>query len=175
VLYWGSPVPGLCFNATVFLSADALGRHRPTTPFYFDAIGRSNFLNGATQPKLATPVRARDASTYFDRALIGERFIKVAEAAIAVDPLSSSGFQIAIQSEITASVTVNTLLSRPHSTELALRFYRNSQRETCAGQAAWACGELFRISAVQPHRVLARQIRQSGHKTLPRARSRNTS
>jgi flavin-dependent dehydrogenase len=90
--------------------------------FYRHTVERAELLAGSTHQKLAGPVRARDASAYFEARLIGDGFIKVGEAAMAADPLSSSGIQLAIQSGIAASVIVNTLLRRPSSSEIAERF-----------------------------------------------------
>ena len=60
---------------------------------------------------------------------MAEDSIKVGDAALALDPLSSSGVQKAIQSALAGSVVVNTLLQRPGEQALAREFYRENLSE----------------------------------------------
>jgi flavin-dependent dehydrogenase len=136
--YWGSPIPGLWYTATIFIGHDDLPPRWDVAEFYRHSVERADLLDGSSAARLAGRVRARDASAYFDSKLIGDGFIKVGEAAMATDPLSSSGIQLAIQSGIAAGVTVNTLLLQPGSSEIAERFYRSMQGDAHERQAAWA-------------------------------------
>jgi flavin-dependent dehydrogenase len=102
-------------------------------------------------------VRARDASAYFEARLIGDGFIKVGEAAMAADPLSSSGIQLAIQSGIAASAIVNTLLRRPSSSEIAERFYGSRKARRMTDRSVGG-GDLLGISAGLRHALLASKV-----------------
>ena len=76
-----------------------------------------------------------------------EDSIKVGDAALALDPLSSSGVQKAIQSALAGSVVVNTLLQRPRAQALARQFYRESLSEASTRHRAWARGHYAQVAA----------------------------
>src|SRR5712675_2169144 len=50
--------------------------------------------------------------------------IQLGDAALAIDPISSSGVQKAIQTALSGAIVANTLLRRPELTDAALSFYR---------------------------------------------------
>ena len=62
------------------------------------------------------------------------------DAALAIDPISSSGVQKAIQSALSGAIVANTLLRRPELTEAALRFYRAQLTEASDRHRRWAAG-----------------------------------
>jgi hypothetical protein len=64
--------------------------------------------------------------------------IRVGEAALAIDPISSSGVQKAIQSALSGAIVANTLLHRSASSEIAMRFYRSSLADASERHARWA-------------------------------------
>jgi flavin-dependent dehydrogenase len=137
--YWGSPVPGRGFNAMVFVDRDtpreggmALPRH------YHGLIEASRLLAGADAAQLDGAVFGCDATSFEDSQYQGDGFIKVGEAAFAIDPLSSSGVQVAIQSALAGSVVVHTILANPNSTDVAQRFYAQHVKNESARHAALA-------------------------------------
>ena len=69
------------------------------------------------------------------------------DAALALDPLSSSGVQKAIQSALAGSVVVNTLLQRPRAEALARQFYRESLSEASLRHRIWARGHYAQVAA----------------------------
>ncbi|HUF20232.1 MAG TPA: FAD-dependent monooxygenase [Burkholderiales bacterium] len=66
--------------------------------------------------RASTPVLAGEA--------VGDDWIRVGDAAMAVDPLSGNGIFQAISSALQAPAVVNTLLRRPQAGELAKAFHR---------------------------------------------------
>jgi flavin-dependent dehydrogenase len=136
--YWGSPVPGRGFNAMVFIDAANLKQHRPIHQYYRLLIDRSRLMAGATKARLSSRVCACDATPYLDRRSAGAGFIKVGEASVSLDPLSSSGVQSAIQSGISASIVVHTVLLRPTSEAMAQQFYQDSQCAAFARHSSWS-------------------------------------
>jgi hypothetical protein len=97
-------------------------------------------------------VQVADASPYLDEECVTDDSIKVGDAALAFDPLSSSGVQKAIQSALAGSAVVNTLLQRPSAQDLARRFYRDSMAEASQRHRTWACGHYAKVAATRPGR-----------------------
>lgn len=54
---------------------------------------------------------------------LGERIIRIGDAAVAPDPLSGHGVYVALGGAQAAAVTVNTLLGKPENAQLAQSFY----------------------------------------------------
>jgi flavin-dependent dehydrogenase len=137
--YWGSPVPGGRFNAMVFIDRKAGLRGGGTLAQHYRAlIAASHLLTGAGTAELTGPVLGCDASSYRDEHCVGDGFLRIGEAAFAIDPLSSSGVQAAIQSALAASVAVHTMLSRADATAVAHSFYAEHVRYAADQHAAWA-------------------------------------
>lgn len=72
--------------------------------------------SGELHARASTPILAAEA--------VGEDWIRVGDAAMAVDPLSGNGIFQALSSALQAPAVVNTLLRRPHSAEPAKAFHR---------------------------------------------------
>jgi hypothetical protein len=65
-------------------------------------------------------------------------FARVGDACCALDPLSSTGVEKAVQSATIAAIAIHTMLKRPDRADLCLRFYRDRQQETISAHRAWA-------------------------------------
>jgi len=74
-------------------------------------------------------VRACDASSRYAQEPASSDFVRVGDANLSVDPLSSQGVQLAIAAGIQAAVVVNTLARCPENSEAAAGFYRDRQKE----------------------------------------------
>jgi len=137
--YWGSPVPGCGFNAMVLVDADDRRRAgKPIAARYRALIGESSLLAGARAARLESPVFACDATCYCDAFASGPGYLKVGEASFAIDPLSSTGVQKAIQTALAAAVVAHTILLRPAAADTARAFYRDDQRHSVAQHAQWS-------------------------------------
>jgi hypothetical protein len=123
----------------VFIDRKIGPRGRATLPQHYRAlIGGSHLLAAADSAELAGAVLSCDATSYHDAHCVGDGFLKIGEAALAIDPLSSSGVQAAIQSALAAGVAVHTMLSRTGSIPVAQCFYADHVRYTSNRHAAWA-------------------------------------
>lgn len=69
-------------------------------------------------------VAARTAAPVLHPAPVGDRHLRVGDAALAVDPLSGNGLFQALSTGLMAVAVVNTLLRRPGDAALAAGFYR---------------------------------------------------
>jgi flavin-dependent dehydrogenase len=149
--YWGVPLPNGTYNAMVFVDAAEFRTRRAVSlrASYRALIARSGLKATCCDLDLSGPVRVADATAYLDRDSIGPRCIKVGESALALDPLSSSGVQKAINTALVAAVVINTLLRCPHMAEAAHQFYLGNLRETSERHRGWAANYYARAAAVR--------------------------
>ncbi|MCB1717903.1 MAG: tryptophan 7-halogenase [Candidatus Competibacteraceae bacterium] len=70
------------------------------------------------------PVVARASTPLLHRAAVADNWIRVGDAAMAVDPLSGNGIFQSLSSALLAPVVLNTLLHKPAQKELACAFYK---------------------------------------------------
>lgn len=152
--YWGIPLPDGTYNAMVFVdAADFRARRAASLEIsYVSLVGRSGLMAGCRGAGLSGPVRAADATSYLDSDSIGPRSIKIGEAALALDPLSSSGVQKAINTSLAAAVVVNTLLRCPLQANAATRFYTRNLIEASDRHRSWAAGYYALAAATRPGR-----------------------
>jgi flavin-dependent dehydrogenase len=93
------------FDAAVCAGLDRAGR----TAAYRAAVAGSTLLAGFRQA--AEPIRIRDASAWVTDKVMTRRAIRVGDAALARDPLSSQGIQSALRVAPWAAAAVDTILS----------------------------------------------------------------
>lgn len=171
---WASPVPGR--GRSVILFTDRAGLRRrggDLVEHYIRLVRAAGFMDTAIEPG---PVAAHDASAYCDETLAGDDFLKVGEAAFALDPLSSSGVQKAMASGITAAIVANTVLLRPWDAELALDFYRREQGSAARRHHEWTASvyaeqgafahEPFWLGRAGPAPPVPELVRRGGAKGL---------
>ncbi|GGK67774.1 flavin-dependent monooxygenase QhpG [Amphritea balenae] len=91
----------------------------------------NNILSGlsSAQPFLETAeatgvIHARTSTPVLCKEAIGANWIRVGDAAMAVDPLSGNGIFQALSSALQAPAVINTLLKQPAKAELAKQFYQ---------------------------------------------------
>jgi len=133
---WASPVPGLGCSVMVFLDRDGLaGRRRDIDRSYRADVAAAGLLAG---PAAAGPARVCDASAYEEEEVGGPDWLRIGEAAFALDPISSSGVQKAVATALTGAIVANTILRRPGDSVLALDFHRSEQERTTRRHRAWA-------------------------------------
>ena len=147
--YWGVPLPDGVYNTLVFVDAARFRRTRASllTTGFRALIEGSGLLADCPDAHLLGRVFAADDTPYLGAENVTMRSIKAGDAALALDPLSSSGVQKAIQTALSGAVVVNTLLRKPERSEAALRFYRDRLREASERHRLWAVGHYGRVAA----------------------------
>jgi hypothetical protein len=68
-------------------------------------------------------LHARSSTAILSPQVCGERWIRVGDAAMAVDPLSGNGIFQSLSSALQAPTVINTLLRKPERAALAQRFH----------------------------------------------------
>lgn len=76
------------------------------------------------QALIPAPVHARSSTAILAGECVGQDWIRVGDAAMAVDPLSGNGIFQSLSSALQAPVVINTLLRRPERAELARQFHQ---------------------------------------------------
>jgi flavin-dependent dehydrogenase len=142
---WGSPLPDDLYGATIFLDgarvAGLAGDAR--IGLCRALLLESNLLKDLARAQPIGPLRVRDATCGVSTELIGNDFIRIGDAAVSIDPLSSQGIQAALLSAIQGSAAVHTLLAAGHDPSLAIEFYRE-RRQKAARNAARNASRLYR-------------------------------
>lgn len=136
---WGVPLPNGLYNTLFFMDAKAATTtcKLPLEARFEALLAQSDILREAPHAQRVGPVMASDATPYIDTDPINDRLIRLGDAALALDPVSSSGVQKCIQSALGAAVSANTVLRRPADAETAYRFYRDSLQRTAARHRTW--------------------------------------
>lgn len=140
--FWGAHFPDGSFRAMAFVDR-SLMRYRKVSragleSFFRQLLGSSELFCDLAGARLTAPVLACDATCYADHDPVGWDFIKLGEAAFAIDPLSSAGVQKALQTALAGSVVAHTLISGTGDRPAALEFYRENQRQSVKRHADWA-------------------------------------
>ncbi len=146
--HWGVPLPDGTYNTLLFADARAVRAQGGSLTERFRALlACSGLLAGSRDATLAGPVEAINATPYLDGESATPTLLKIGDAALALDPLSSSGVQKAIQGALSAAIVANTLLRRPESADTALQFYRTSLTEASDRHSLWAAQHYGKIAA----------------------------
>lgn len=149
--YWGVPIPDGTYNTLVFVDPRTYAPEQLQ-----ELIGRSGLLQGCRDVRLVSQIQAADATPYIDEESVTHRSIKVGDAALAIDPLSSSGVQKAIQTALSGAAVVNTLVRKPESSDAATDYYRSSLLDASERHSHWA-GEYYAAGAATRNAEFWRQ------------------
>jgi flavin-dependent dehydrogenase len=168
--YWGIPLPRQGYAATVFLDSGrvaGLGAH-DRFRLYRRSLSRSKLLHKLLTNRVSGTISVRDATARLARDLIGDDFIRIGEAAVTIDPLSSQGVQAAILSAIQGSAAVHTILSYGFRHDDAFEFYRERQHDL-AVKSSWTAARFYRAHDVEKRFWKIRQA-ADGKRTEPTQR-----
>jgi len=77
---------------------------------------QNRVATGAALARSSTPILVQEP--------LGDNYLRVGDAAMAVDPLSGNGIFLSLSSALIAPAVINTLLQRPADASLAGDFYR---------------------------------------------------
>ncbi len=108
-------------------------------------------LRSSLSSERCSEVGACNATSSHAADVIGPHHIRVGDACMSVDPLSSQGVHLALQSGIQSAIIVNTILRRPAAAELAREFYRARIDERVALFSRRMRDEYARVAARSRH------------------------
>ncbi|HVT40538.1 MAG TPA: NAD(P)/FAD-dependent oxidoreductase [Gemmatimonadaceae bacterium] len=137
---WGAPIPGSLFSTMVFLDHSAVRNRRgeELERLWRSQLETTELFNRLAQRPLVRPLRAYSATTEHSLDPVGENFVRVGEASLSLDPLSSTGVERAMQSGCRAAIALHTMIRWPERRELCVGFCRDRHLETVTSHTAWA-------------------------------------
>ncbi|MBN8247202.1 MAG: tryptophan 7-halogenase, partial [Verrucomicrobia bacterium] len=152
--YWGVPLPDGTYNTLVFADRDGL-RPRSGDPATLSArfealLEESSLLKGCRDRRRLTRVAAVDATAWHSEDCVSPASIRVGDAALALDPLSSSGVQKALQSALSGALVINTLLRRPELQSAALAFHRHAVASASERHRRWTSSHYAEAARWRP-------------------------
>jgi flavin-dependent dehydrogenase len=162
---WGVPLPDGTYDTIAFVDP-ASGAGAPAARLA-SVLERSGLFDRCHDLTLDGPVEVVDATAYCHEAPMAEGWLAVGDAAVALDPLSSSGVQRAVQTALAAAVVVNTVLRRPASAALAAHFYEARLREASERHRAWAAEHYAAAAVGRPTPFWAVRAAGSDPRPLP--------
>jgi 2-polyprenyl-6-methoxyphenol hydroxylase-like FAD-dependent oxidoreductase len=131
--FWGAPLPGGEFNATVFVDRDRTCEAGQ----YVELLKQSSLIwPRVRNAALVTTVRICDATPFADETPVTHRYVNTGDAALSIDPLSSQGVQTAIGISLHAAVVLNTMLDKSGDADLAMEFYRSRLKDSACFHSA---------------------------------------
>lgn len=137
---WGVPLPDGSYNTLIFVDVNHFrtASRASVTQRFLGLLAGSRLPAGLADAQMDGPVRVTDATPWLASSSVGPSEIRIGEAALAIDPISSSGVQKAIQTALVAAIVSNTLLRKPALTDAAIHFYESSLQEASARHCRWA-------------------------------------
>jgi flavin-dependent dehydrogenase len=146
--YWMVPLPDGTCNVQAFVDARQFGALSKDAlrARYFHHLDRSGLRSGGRKSE----VMARDATPFVALKPATDRSIAIGETALALDPVSSSGVQKAIQTSLSGAIVANTLIKKPASAGTAMEFYRTSLEEASTRHLIWAAGYYAQAARTRP-------------------------
>jgi len=170
---WGVPLPDGSYNTLIFVDVNHFRSAPPATltERFLDLLAKSGLMRGLSDAHLDGSVRVTDATPWLDPASVTLSNIRIGEAALAIDPISSSGVQNAIQSALAAAIVSNTLLRKPALADAAMRFYQSSLEGASSRHCRWAAERYSSVASQRGGKfweARAAGVRQSKPEPLPR-------
>ncbi|HEV7442576.1 MAG TPA: NAD(P)/FAD-dependent oxidoreductase, partial [Steroidobacteraceae bacterium] len=95
--------------------------------------------------------QACDATSQHAEDPVGDHYIRLGDSCFSVDPLSSQGVHLALQSGLQGAIVVNTILRKPENTEAAQQFFRMRIAERVGRYTGRTKQEYARVSAMCPN------------------------
>lgn len=151
--FWGLPLPGGRYMAQAFLSPHEFhGAKGETLEQRYRRLIEGSALGAhILSARLLGTVKATDATPYLALEPVTPRMIRLGDAAISLDPISSSGVQKAIQTALSGAIVANTLLRRPAASAIACDFYRNSLSAAAERHRSWVAERYHAAGRTRNH------------------------
>ena len=160
--FWGVPLPNGTYNALAFVDPKAFrAGSGALAQRFLERLAGSMVLEDCREAERLGPVRAIEATPYLASDCVDRNAIRLGDAALAIDPISSSGVQKAIQSALAGAIVANTLLRRPDAADLATDFYRARLSDASERHSRWAADHYGSVAANRGGRFWAE--RSKGH------------
>ncbi len=163
---WGVPIPGRGYNALAFVDRERLRTATSPEALYREVLAQSLLVAPAVTAVRASRVHVVDATPLCARVLrpeaVAAPVIRVGDAALALDPLSSSGVQKAIQHALASAIVLHAMLRGGAARALAKRFHDEQLERAAARHATATAAHYAAVRDVWPDAPFWRD-RAAGH------------
>jgi flavin-dependent dehydrogenase len=151
VWFWGAPLPDGRFNAAVFVDATRYVATKPRDreQWYRTRLAQTTLFKDCLGGDLTAPIQICNASAGRVETAIGDDWIQVGDAALALDPLSSQGVQMAMMSAFQGAIAVHTLLTEPTQAAAAIAFYDQKLQDTLT-RSQHTAAQVYATQAAHP-------------------------
>ena len=148
--YTGSNVLSSALAMDKLKAKELFRLHNVPTPPYYSVSHRTRSeledLHGTFGFPVIVKPRSEGSSVGLAKASSMEELTAGVDAALAIDPVSSSGVQKAIQGALAGAVVANTLLRRPGDGGAAIAFYRDMLAGASRRHARWTSGHYASVA-----------------------------
>jgi flavin-dependent dehydrogenase len=171
---WGVPIPDGTCDTLAFIDETRLSERPRSLERWLVALLEGSSIGRAIErASLDGPARIVEATASVSTRLVGARWLRVGDAALGLDALSSSGVQKAIQTALAGAIVASTLLRHPEDAPLAIRFYEDHVRAASERHARWTA-EHYAAACTRWHDAFWR-VRAAAHRPAPRREVRQAS
>jgi flavin-dependent dehydrogenase len=128
---WGAALTNGVFHATLFMDPELSGipGGDGLVRLYKYYLGRAQLFKCCLKGKHRGNLIANDVTPFYYEKPAGHNYIKVGESSVGLDPVSSQGIQSSMAGAIQAAIVINTILTDPKQSSLAIEFYQERQQE----------------------------------------------
>lgn len=132
---WGAPVPGGQYRIMAFIDPDSI-RGQSLAQSMQQMLSKSQLFGSVAMDNLSFEMQTCLVNTYVHTCPWDRQFIKIGEAAFTLDPLSSTGVEVAMRFALQAAIAVHTMLTDGDAT-VARAFYENKLADAVASHHRW--------------------------------------
>jgi len=147
---WGAPTPDAGYAVSVF-EDPRLGKTEGDPAARIKRIvDETGVLDGATNLSRLHAIAASDATPSTASACNGAGLFRVGDAAVAQDPLSSSGVSAALQSAVDAALAIHTLRDESSAGPMVETFLNRRTQRRAARHTGWTAAFYADATVVYP-------------------------
>ena len=132
---WGAPVPGNQYRIMAFTDPDSVKGQGPARSIQ-QMLSRSQLFGAMTVEGLSFEIKTCLVSAYAHTCPWEQNFIKIGEAAFTLDPLSSTGVEVAMRFSLQTAIAVHTMLAKDDPV-IAKAFYEDKLADAVASHHRW--------------------------------------
>jgi len=151
--FWFAPLSTDRAIAAAFVDPECLSRNssQGAQHIYHRLMEKFRLLPKECLEGIEGKTKVCNATSRYSENPIGQGYIRVGNANLSLDPLSSQGVPLAIASGLQAAIVVNTLLKYPENTDAANAFYRARQLEKVAKFTARTASAYQQVATTNDH------------------------
>ncbi|SDE84873.1 Dehydrogenase (flavoprotein) [Dyadobacter soli] len=132
---WGAPVPGNEYRIMAFTDPESLKGQSPAQVMQ-QMVSKSRLFHFAAMDSLHFEIQTCLVNAYVHTQPWEQYFIKIGEAAFTLDPLSSTGVEVAMRFSLQTAIAVHTMLIDGDEA-VAKAFYENKLAEAVTSHQRW--------------------------------------